>query len=104
MVGEIGIPREDFLHRMQWWEIRSVIRGYDRRRRDPWSIARWHAYNIMSAIPYCDLTKKGIYHPTDLIHFPWDNDNDKHNTAISDDEAADLVNDINAFNDHESHE
>ena len=100
MVGEIGIPREDFLYRMQWWEIRSVIRGYERRKRDPWSIARWHAYNIMAAMPYCDLTKAGIYHPTDLIHFPWDNDD----TDISDDEAADLVNDINAFNDHESYE
>lgn len=103
MVGEIGIPREDFLHNMQWWEIRSVVRGYERRKRDPWSIARWHAYNIMAAMPYCDLTKAGIYHPTDLIRFPWDND-DEHNTAISDDEAADLVNDINAFNDHESYE
>lgn len=58
----------------------------------------------MAAMPYCDLKKAGIYHPTDLIRFPWDNDNDKHNTAISDDEAADLVNDINAFNDHESYE
>ena len=54
-------------------------------------------------MPYCDLKKAGIHNPTDLIRFPWDND-DEHNTGISDDEAADLVNDINAFNDHESHE
>ena len=97
MVGEIGIPREDFLYHMQWWEIRSVIKGYERRKRDPWSIARWHAYNIMASMPYCDLKNAGIHHPTDLIRFPWD-DNDEHNTAISDDEAADLIDEINAFN------
>lgn len=32
LVGEIGIPRHDFLYNIQFWEVRRIIRGY--RRRD----------------------------------------------------------------------
>jgi hypothetical protein len=31
-VGEIGIPRREFLYEIQFWEVRRIIRGY--RRRD----------------------------------------------------------------------
>ena len=37
-------------------------------------MTRWHAFNIMAAMPYCDLKKAGIYSPSDLIAFPWDKD------------------------------
>jgi hypothetical protein len=32
LVGEIGIPRHEFLYEIQFWEVRRIIRGY--RRRD----------------------------------------------------------------------
>lgn len=41
-----------------------------------WSAARWHAYNIMSAMPYTNLQKAGIHKPSDLIQFPWDVESD----------------------------
>lgn len=72
-MGEIGRDRREFLYDMQWWEVRSVIRGYRRRRRDLWSATRWHAITILQAMPYFDLKKAGIHNPTDLILFPWDN-------------------------------
>jgi hypothetical protein len=31
-VGEIGIPRREFLYDIQFWEVRRIINGY--RRRD----------------------------------------------------------------------
>ena len=31
-MGEIGIPRREFLYDIQFWEVRRIIRGY--RRRD----------------------------------------------------------------------
>lgn len=31
-MGEIGIPRREFLFDIQFWEVRRIIRGY--RRRD----------------------------------------------------------------------
>ena len=32
-VGEIGIPRHEFLYELTWWEINSIIRGYRKRNR-----------------------------------------------------------------------
>ena len=71
-MGEIGITPADF-KRLRWWEIRSIIRGYNRRHRDLWSSNRWQTYNLMQA--FCGgkaLNEAGIYKPTDLIKFPWD--------------------------------
>lgn len=31
-MGEIGIPRREFLYDIQFWEVRRIIRGY--RQRD----------------------------------------------------------------------
>lgn len=31
-MGEIGIPRREFLYDLRFWEVRRIIRGY--RRRD----------------------------------------------------------------------
>lgn len=56
--------------RLQWWQLTSIIRGYNRRRRDGWSQTRWLAYNVMSC--FADLKKSGILRPTDLIKFPWE--------------------------------
>lgn len=72
LVGEIGISRRDFLYGIRFWEARRLLRGYNRRHRDMWSAMRWHAFNIMSAMPYTDLQKAGITKPSDLIQFPWD--------------------------------
>ena len=48
-------------------------------------MTRWHAFNIMAAMPYCDLKKAGIYAPTDLIAFPWDN-GDQHDLPSEEEE------------------
>jgi len=32
-VGEIGIPRHEFLYEIQFWEVRRIIRGYRNRDR-----------------------------------------------------------------------
>ena len=52
------------------------MRGYNRRCRDLWSAVRWHAFQVMAAMPYCDIAKAGIRKPSDLIELPWDNDTD----------------------------
>ena len=53
-VGEIGIPRREFLYEICFWEARRIFRGYRNRYRDMY------------------LHKNGIFSPTDLIKFPWD--------------------------------
>ena len=52
-----------------------------------WSAFRWHAYNIMAAMPYVDLRQHGIHRPTDLLKFPWDDD---ARDLPSDDEIEEL--------------
>jgi hypothetical protein len=32
-VGEIGIPRREFLYDLRFWEVDAIIRGYRRRNR-----------------------------------------------------------------------
>lgn len=32
-MGEIGIPRREFLYELRFWEVRRIIRGYRRRNR-----------------------------------------------------------------------
>jgi hypothetical protein len=32
-VGEIGIPRREFLYDLRFWEVRRIVRGYRNRDR-----------------------------------------------------------------------
>ena len=76
-MGEIGLPRREFLHDLQWWEVHSIIRGYNRRHRDLWSSQRWSTYNIICAfVGSKELRDNGINNPTDLLHLPWDSENE----------------------------
>ena len=94
-MGEIGITPADF-KRLRWWEIRSIIRGYNRRHRDLWSSTRWQTYNLMQA--FCGgkaLNEAGIYKPTDLIKFPWDT---TPVAPLSQSEVEDMQAEIRAMN------
>ena len=45
-MGEIGIPRHEFLHDLQWWEVKAIIRGYNARHHAGWEQARFIAYHV----------------------------------------------------------
>lgn len=79
-MGEIGIPRREYLYELQYIDQIQIERGYDRRHRHIWGISRWQTYMLMS-VSMADLKKAGIYKPTDLLKFPWDK---------SDEEMGDL--------------
>ena len=96
LVGEIGISPDRFRYGLRWWEVRCIIRGYNRRHRDLWSSTRWQTYNIMQA--FCGgkaLNEAGIYKPTDLIKFPWDS---APVATITEDEVKDMQAEIAAMN------
>lgn len=72
-MGEIGIPRKEFLFTIQFWEARRILRGYNRRYWNLWSAERWSTYHIMCAhVGKNKLQEEGIHKITDLIPFPWD--------------------------------
>lgn len=72
-MGEIGRSHREFLYEFTAWQLRLVIRGYHRRSRDMWSAIRWQTYNLM-CVSMADIKKVGIYRPTDLLKFPWEDD------------------------------
>lgn len=70
LVGEIGIPRHDFWYELTWREVRAIIDGYNRRRRDGWEQARLVAYHVA----YCMGVPKGQTAPllTKWLPFYWE--------------------------------
>ena len=72
-MGEIGIPRKEYLYELRHVDIILIQRGYDRRHRHPWSVARWETFNLMSAFSGSKaMNEAGIHRPTDLLKFPWE--------------------------------
>ena len=90
-VGEIGFPRKEFLHDLKWWEVKSIIRGYNARHHAGWEQARLIAYNAH----YCMGLPEGKTAPNvnDWIRFSWEK-----SLLPTFDEVADVVAEINAIN------
>jgi len=99
-VGEIGIPRSEYLYELSYWEILLITRGYSRRSREIWSAIRWSTFNLMS-VSMADLKKAGIRSPKDLLPFPWDSideDADDQPTAETVAQLRQLMAEENARN------
>ena len=99
-MGEIGISRHTFYYELRWWEVKAIVRGYNRRYRNMWSATRWQTYNIMSAQVGSDgMRKSNINKPTDLIEFPWERETVHVNVSQEDiDEMQALMDSMNAQN------
>ena len=70
LVGEIGISRHEFWYELTWREVRAIIDGYNRRRRDGWEQARLVTYHVA----YCMGVPQGKTAPliTDWLPFYWE--------------------------------
>lgn len=88
-VGEIGIPRREYLYELQYLDQIQIERGHDRRHRHIWGISRWQTYMLMS-VSMADLKKAGIYKPTDILKFPWDESDEEAGNLPDDKEIARL--------------
>lgn len=77
-VGEIGISRKEFLYELQLWELRAIIRGYRKRERSLWHIARWQTFWLLHN-GLLDTNKAGLHEEKDLATFPWE---EKQNEAV----------------------
>lgn len=72
-----------------------IERGYERRKRDIWSSARWSTYYVMTAfVGSKGMADSGIYAPKDLIKFPWE----KEVAVISNEERDELIAEMTAYN------
>ena len=90
-MGEIGFPRLEFLYELRWWEVKSIIRGYNARHHHGWEQARLVAYNAR----FCMGSNDQLPTVTEWIKFPWEHEPSK---PITEDERAELVAEMNALN------
>ena len=90
-MGEVGISRHEFYHDLRWWEVKSIIRGYNARHHHGWEQARLVAYNAR----FCMGSKDLLPTVTEWIKFPWEK---KQAEPITEDERAELVAEMNAWN------
>ena len=90
-MGEIGFPRLEFLNDLRWWEIKSIIRGYNARHHHGWEQARLVAYNAR----FCMGSKDPLPTVTEWIKFPWEKETV---IPITEDEREELVAEMNAWN------
>lgn len=90
-VGEIGISRREFLFDIRWWEIHSIIRGYNARHHVGWEQARLTAYNAR----FCMGSKDPIPVITEWIKFPWEKE---PAAPLTTDEVAQMQAEMAAYN------
>ena len=90
-MGEIGFPRKEFLHDLKWWEVNSIIRGYNARHHAGWEQARLVAYNARFAMG----SKDPIPLVTEWIKFSWEQ---KSITPLSQDDIDELQAEMAAIN------
>lgn len=92
-MGEIGIPRREFLYDLRFWEVRRIIRGYRQRDRLKHQLIAECAYTAM----YAMRDPKG---KTVADMFPMlfdDDDDDDDEPPISEEEEAGLQADMEAY-------
>ena len=72
-MGEIGYDRREYLYELRYVDLYLIEKGYNRRLRHPWTMARWETYHMMLAQCGSDgLKKAGINSQRDLLPLPWD--------------------------------
>ena len=93
-MGEIGIPRREFLYDLQFWEVRRIVRGYRRRDRLKHQLIAECAYAAIFAM----RDPKGKT-ARDLFPAIFEDDEDNDDPVmLSDDDIAELQADMVAWN------
>ena len=95
-MGEIGIPRHEFLYDLRFWEVRRIIRGYRQRDRLKHQLIAECTYAAMFAMR--DPKGKTV---EDLFPMLFEDDDDDYDEPpISEKEVADMQALMKAYNSH----
>ena len=84
-MGEIGIPRREFLYDLRFWEVRRIVRGYRQRDRLKNQLIAECAYAAMFAMR--DSKGKTV---ADMFPMLFDTDDDDDEPPISAEDVAEL--------------
>lgn len=91
-VGEIGLPRQDYLYNITFWEARRIIRGYCKRNL---LLHQLLAENVYSTI-YMMRDSKGKK-PEDLFPSLFEDDDYEEPEPMTEDERKQLLADAAAW-------
>ena len=92
VVGEIGISREAFLYKMDFWEVKRVVAGYRDRQRAAWEVTRWQTFWLMQ-VGMADTSRIDF---ETLLRFPWEKQDDS--SGPTDEEIERLRGELHAYN------
>ncbi len=92
-MGEIGIPRREFLYDLRFWEVRRIIRGYRQRDHLKHQLIAECAYAAMYAMR--DPKGKTV---ADMFPMLFEDDDDYDEPPISEEDVADMQAMMEAFN------
>lgn len=92
-MGEIGIPRHEFLYDIRFWEARRIMQGYRRRNILTYQLLRLTAYSSFFSMRD---NKRGL-HPHDWLPLYFDEDERKE-SPLSDEDLAELQAEMDAIN------
>ena len=92
-MGEIGIPRHEFLYDIQFWEVRRIIRGYRNRDRLKHQLMAECAFAAIYAMR--DPQGKTV---ADMFPMLFDTDDDYDEPPISAEDVAELQAEMDAIN------
>lgn len=91
MVLECGLQPEYVFDLAPMYEINALMRNIYRKNKESWEQTRMICYTTVQS----QSTKK--LKPTDILAFPWDNDNKKSDTSISNEDVDKLKRKANEF-------
>ena len=86
LVGEIGIPRHEFLYDLKFWEVRRIIRGYRKRGKIFMQLLAENVY--ASTFAFRSAEGKKVY---DMFPGIFDDDDDEVEPPMTDDEKQELL-------------
>ena len=92
-MGEIGIPRHEFLYDLQFWEVRRIIKGYRRRGRLRDQLIAEATYAAM----YANRDPKGKT-AKDIFPFLFTDEDAESPEAPSEEDIAELQAEMAAIN------
>lgn len=90
-MGEIGIPRREFLYDIRFWEVRRIIRGYRQRDRLKHQLIAECVYAAMFAMR--DPKGQTV---TDMFPMLFEDDDDE--PPISEEDVAEFQAEMDAIN------
>jgi hypothetical protein len=85
-VGEIGIPRREFLYDLKFWEVRRIIRGYRKRGKIFMQLLAENVYASTFAMRSAEGKKV-----EDMFPGIFDDDDDEVEPTMTDDEKQELL-------------